>query len=201
MGKTIASILLTLDGFMSDPTDNTIWTSELEQEANSHLHDMGLILLDETTYKVMSVYWPNATPDMEDPVVLDYMNKTPKIVLSPTLTEVAWGAYDNATVMNEDTLIKELSERKARSHESIVVLNSPRTVQLLTRHGLIDEYKLLLQPVILGEGVAVWEDIQGKIALRLTHSQSFSNGTIALYYRNDKENHEQKAGAIYPRWR
>lgn len=190
MRKIITSMFATLDGFMPDPTKDVTWVSELEQEVTSHMSNVALILLDEATYQVVVRYWPNATPETEDPIALSYMNNTPKIILSEKLTEASWGTFNNAIALNEQAFVKEVTKLKRQPGGDIVIVNSPQVMQLLAKHDLIDDYHLLLQPIILGSGSSLFANIHSKIKLMLASVKTFDGGTVALHYKGHYDNHK-----------
>jgi dihydrofolate reductase len=114
--KVIAAEFLTLDGFMSDPNDEMDWVlnifdEEMRQEIKDQQSSVDTILLGRATYDIMALYWPVATADTEDPMIIEHMNKTPKIIFSRTLDRVEW---NNPSLVKGGTFSKKSGNSKNR---------------------------------------------------------------------------------------
>jgi dihydrofolate reductase len=108
------------------------------------------------------------------------MNNTPKVVFSRTLKKAEWGAYNNVTLIRERAA-EEIVRLKAQPGKNMVIYGSANLVQGLTELSLIDEYQLLVHPVLLGQGKTLFS---GQAAsLKLIKTEAFTNGVVVLYYR------------------
>ena len=125
----------------------------------------------------MSNYWPNATEN--DPTITHMMNKLQKIVFSKTLNNAGW---NNSKIVREN-VSEEVQEMKTLPGKDMVIFGSGEIVSYLTQHGLIDEYRIILNPVILGEGNPMFKNISDKIKLNLFKIKKLKSGVIILYYQ------------------
>jgi dihydrofolate reductase len=106
------------------------------------------------------------------------MNTMPKIVFSRTLKTVEW---NNTRLVKGDT-VKEISEIKQQPGKDLLIFGSADLASTLTNLGLIDEYRIMVNPVVLGKGNPLFKDIKEKLNLRLLRTRTFSNGNVLLYY-------------------
>ena len=106
------------------------------------------------------------------------MNQTPKIVFSKTLDRAEW---NNTTIVKGD-LVTEVEKMKSEPGEPMAILGSGSIVSQLTRAGLIDEYQILVIPIVLGEGTTMFDGAGTMVDLRLTETRSFRNGKAFLVY-------------------
>jgi dihydrofolate reductase len=112
------------------------------------------------------------------PVVAERMNNLPKVVFSRTLAKAVW---NNTTLLKED-LAGEVRKLKRESGPDMVIMGSGSIVSQLTPEGLIDEYQLVLYPVVLGRGRTLFDGVREKFALKLTKTRTFRNGNVLLCY-------------------
>ncbi len=110
------------------------------------------------------------------------MNSLPKYVVSTTLSETTW----NATLLKGD-LAEELSRLKQEDGQDILIFGSGQLVQTLHERGLIDEYRLMVFPVVLGSGKRLFQDIEEKRVLKLIEARTFNSGVVVLSYQPAKE--------------
>ncbi|HSN18875.1 MAG TPA: dihydrofolate reductase family protein, partial [Gammaproteobacteria bacterium] len=113
--------------------------------------------------------------------VAPFMNELPKLEASRTLTRTPWGYRDNATVTADP--VKTVRELKAQSGKDMVIYGSGGLVTTLAQAGLIDEYRLMMNPVILGQGIPMFRGMQRRVALELVDSRVFDNKMTMLTYR------------------
>ena len=140
------------------------------------------MIFGRTTYELMASYWPTAEADINDPGVADAMRNSPKIVISKTMPAVADGPnWKNITVWHEIDPAK-IAKLKERESGEIAVFGSGTIVQQLAKLGLIDEYRLLVNPIILGAGKPLFKDAK-KVELKLLSTRTFGNGNILLCYQ------------------
>ncbi len=185
MRKVIASTFVTVDGYMVGPNEDISWVmnnfnDELAQYAGDLMNSMDTILLGRMTYEIMTKVWPAQTEETSPGA--DKMNSTPKIVFSRTLAKAEWGRYDNARVL-KDNAAGEIARLKQLPGKDMVIYGSANLVQGFTQLGLIDEYQLLVFPLVLGGGKRLWGEMEHPVPMRLLRTQSFKNGVVVLYYK------------------
>ena len=106
------------------------------------------------------------------------MNRSPKIVFSRTLDKAAWGN----TRLVKDDMLGEVRKLKQQDGKGLTILGSGAIVAQLARAGLIDEYQIMLNPVVLGKGKTMFEGIKNRLTLKLMFTRSFANGNVLLHY-------------------
>ena len=179
MRKLIAAINMTLDGFC----DHTamIADEELHQHYNELLNSADTLLYGRITYQLMESYWPTVVKNPSGIKAMDefavIIDNIPKIVFSHTLKNVEW---KSAKLANRD-IEEEVLELKQQSGKDILV-GSPSLIVALTQLGLIDEYQLCVHPVIVGNGLPLFRNINDKTILKLLKTKTFSSGAITIYY-------------------
>jgi len=177
--KIIWAINVTLDGF----ADHTavIADDELHYFFADLLKTVDIELFGRKTYDLLESFWPTAA---EDPLITkgmiefaDKINSMPKIVFSKTLEKAEW---NNTRLVKEDAIGEVLKlkrqEGKNLSIGGISLANN------LIKQGLIDEYWLVVQPIILGSGKRLFENLNKIINLKLVDKQIFNSGVVALHY-------------------
>ena len=185
MRKVILSINTTLDGFFEGPNKELDWHSvdeEGKEYANDLLSDVDALLFGRVTYQLMADYWPaaatNPSTSKSDLEIADKMNNLTKIVFSKTLQEVKW---NNSRLVKEN-IAEEISKMKQQSGKDMVIFGSGSIVSTFMQHGLIDEYRIIVNPVVLGNGNPLFKGINGKQNLKLLRTKEFSSGKVILYY-------------------
>jgi len=192
MRKIIVSEFYTLDGFMSDPEDKMDWVlgsfNDEMGKYESELYDNAdTLLLGKTTYKIFEGYWPqapsNPATSRGDIEMAHKINNITKIVFSHSMEGVEW---QNSKLL-KDIDPEEIVKMKQGAGKNILVIGSASIVQQLTNLGLIDEYHLLLHPVVLGRGKPLFKDIRKKHDIKLFEAKTFSNGVVKLCYLGTKK--------------
>jgi dihydrofolate reductase len=180
MRKVIVSNYVSLDGFIAGPNgeiDWFVWDEEMANYSRNLLYSIDTILFGRVTYELMANYWP--TVNTEDPIITVGMNNLPKIVFSKTLERAEW---KNTRLVKEITR-EEIFKMKLRQGKDMVIFGSGSIVSALTQLGLIDEYQLIINPVVLGSGKPLFKNIKERINLKLLKTTTFSsNGNVILYY-------------------
>ncbi|HEX5549127.1 MAG TPA: dihydrofolate reductase family protein [Ktedonobacterales bacterium] len=190
MGKIVVSEFVSLDGVMEDPggaegTKHGGWTfpfgsPEQEQFKAEELVKADALLLGRRTYQGFAAAWPS----MEGTGAYgEKMNSMPKYVVSTTLADsnVTW----NATLLKGD-LAQELARIKQEVGQDILIFGSGQLVHSMVAQSLIDEYRLMVFPVILGSGKRVFPEADEKTTLTLVESKPFASGVMVLTYRPAK---------------
>ncbi len=179
MRKVVAVELVSLDGVIESPEEWAFAYSndEMEEANAAGMAASDALLLGRATYEGLAAFWPNqpgGTP------MVDYINSVPKFVVSATLEESL--EWNNSTVIGGNAA-EEIAKLKRRPGKDITVLGSGVLVRSLLRDGLLDELRLMVHPVILGGGKRLFEDEEGRKALKLVDSRTFATGVVYLTYR------------------
>jgi dihydrofolate reductase len=186
MRKVILSNSVTLDGFFEGPNGELDWhivDEEIKQYANDLLSNVDALLFGRVTYQLMADYWPaaatNPSTSKSELEIAHKMNNLPKIVFSKTLQEVKW----NNSRLVKDNIAQEIYKMKQQPGKDMVIFGSGSIVSTLMQHGLIDEYRIIVNPVVLGNGNPLFKGINGKQNLKLLKSRVFGSGVLILYYQ------------------
>jgi dihydrofolate reductase len=186
MRKVIVSQFVTVDGVMEDPGgsegfERGGWAFQFDRgpEGNQfkldELRESEGLLLGRVTYEGFAEAWPSRTGEFAEK-----FNSMPKFVVSTTLDEPEW---NNSTVLTGDAA-EEVSRLKEQAGGPILVNGSRRLVQTLVEHDLVDEYRLMVFPVVLGGGKRLFEEGKGTTALRLVEATPVGpDGVVVLTYR------------------
>ena len=177
MAKLVMWNLMTLDGFVEGVNRDIswlgdVWGDELERLSIDQLTASGGLLFGRVTYDLMANHWPGASGD-----IADLMNALPKHVFSRTLTAADW----NNTEIFAGDVERTVARLKRESRGDIYLFGSADLAAQLTIAGLIDEYRIGLNPVILGRGVPLFKPGE-KVGLKLLDSRALSNGVVILRY-------------------
>jgi dihydrofolate reductase len=184
MRKLIAAINMTLDGFCDHTAG--IADDELHEHYNELLRSAGILLYGRITYQLMESYWPivvkNPTGNKPTDEFALLIDKIPKIVFSHTLKNVEW---KNAKLANRD-IKEEVLGLKHQTGRSIFA-GSPSLIVALMKLDLIDEYQLCVQPIVLGNGLPLFKNINDRINLNLIKTKTFGSGAVLLYFEPAKK--------------
>ena len=181
MRKVLMFNMVTLDGFFEGPNGDISWhrvDEEFNQFAAGQLDSMEGLLFGRKTYAMMASYWPTAQAIQDDPVIAGKMNAKSKIVFSRTLKKAEW---DHTRLVNGEAS-EELTTLKRQPGGDLIVFGSADLAASLTAAGLIDEYRLMVNPVLLGAGRPLFADVSAQIGLRLLEARPFRNGNVLLRY-------------------
>lgn len=173
---------MSLDGFFEGPNHAIDWHNvdeEFNQFAIAQLNSADMLLFGRGTYELMAGFWPTATAIQTDPVTAEPMNRLPKIVFSRTLSRVTW---QNTRLVKEN-IFEEIKRLKAQPGKDLLILGSSNLSVSLLQRNLIDEFRLLVNPVVLGKGTALFQGIPERYHLRLLKTQAFRSGNVLLCYQ------------------
>jgi class 3 adenylate cyclase/dihydrofolate reductase len=196
MRRLIASEFVTLDGVMEAPgheehsDGKNAWALQLASEdmqkySIEQLSAVDALLLGRVTYQIFAAFWPS-TPGDEG--FANRMNSLPKYVVSTTLKEAEW---NNSTIISGN-IAEEVSKLKQQPGGDILIYGSADLVHTLMKHDLIDEYRLMVHPVVLGSGKRLFRDDSDTTHMRLADSRSFSSGVVLLSYQLARESPSSK---------
>ena len=188
--RVIVSEMLSLDGFFAGPNGEIDWHTvdeEFNQYAIDLLNTVDTILFGRKTYQLFESYWPaaatNPSTSKSDLEIARDINNMTKIVFSRTLDRVEW---KNARLLKE--IIPEVvDEMKQQPGKDIVIYGSGSIVSLLMNLGLIDEYRIIVNPVILGNGKPLFKGLRDRLNLKLLRTKTFSSGNVLLCYQPEKK--------------
>ena len=182
MRKIIVFNHVTLDGYFVDTNGDMSWAHKSDPEWNAFVEDNAkgdaTLLFGRITYELMSGFWPTPHAIESMPTVAEGMNRMPKVVFSRTLDHVSWS---NTTLVKGD-MLTEVRRMKEESGEVMLIMGSGTIVSQLAREGLIDEYEVVVTPVVLGKGRTMFERLDEKLNLTLTKTRAFGNGNVFLCY-------------------
>ena len=182
MRNLIMFNLITLDGYFEGENKWDIAWHQVDDEFNEFSIDQlghadGLIF-GRVTYQGMASYWPTADAIKNDPQVAARMNSIRKYVFSKTIDKVEW---NNTQLINGDA-VEELTKLKRQPGKDLFLFGSADLASTFTRHNLIDEYRLMVNPIVLGKGCPLFKENGGTQKLKLLNTRSFKNGNVLLYY-------------------
>jgi len=180
--KLIVSNVMSLDGFFEGPNKKFDWfvpDEEFLDYAKDLLRTVDTILFGRTTYEHMAGYWPSAPRDE----IADAMNNLPKVVVSRSLRKVEW----NNSRLVKGEVAEEISKLKQMpgKDKDIVIFGSATLASSLLQLGLIDEYRVILSPILLGGGSPMFTDMKQRINLKLGKTKILRSGVIVLYYEKN----------------
>ena len=184
MGKLVVFNSISLDGYFVDANGDMSWAhsgaedDEWDEFVAANASGGGQLVFGRITYELMASYWPTAAALQNDPVVAERMNNLPKLVFSRTLDEASW----NRTRLVKDGMAAEMRRLKSEPGNDVAIMGSGSIVSQLTREHLIDEYQVVVVPIVLGAGRTMFDGVGGRLGLRLTKTRSFANGNVYLRY-------------------
>src|ERR671910_1772057 len=180
MRKVVASELVSLDGVMGSPQEWAFSYSddEMEQANASGMAASDALLLGRATYQEFASYWPYQ--NSADQPYTDYLNSTPKFVVSTTLEEPL--EWQNSTLI-KGNIAEEIAKLKRQPGKDIGIVGSGTLVRSLLRDGLLDELSLMVHPIVVGNGKRLFEEGGDQKALELVDSKTFSTGVLYLTYQ------------------
>ncbi len=167
--------------FARNPVPDEEWDTFITGNASGG--GGGTFLFGRVTYEMMAAFWPTPEAAAAMPVVAKSMNDTPKVVFSRTLERADW---KNSRLMKGD-LLEEVRKLKEGPGEGILIFGSGTLVSQLAQAGLIDEYQITVEPVVLGKGRTMFEGLQAMLPLKLISARGFKNGNVFLVYQPVQE--------------
>lgn len=183
MGKVVYLMNVSLDGFVETTDHSLDWTivdDELHAWFNDQIRDAGAFVYGRRVYEVMAAYWPTAESDpTATPVMLEFArlwNPKPKVVFSSTLERVDW----NSRLTSGD--VGEELERMRQEIDGDLQIAGPTLAAEFIRRGLVDEYRLVVHPVVLGAGTPYFPRLEEPIKLQLKETRRFAAGFEYLGY-------------------
>jgi dihydrofolate reductase len=181
MRKIISFLVATVDGYYEGPNQEFDWPivdDEFNEFALEQLEEVDTLLFGRVTYQGMAGYWPTPAAREDDPRIAAKMNGMSKIVVSRTLDAAEWA---NTRLIKGD-VAEELTKLKQQPGKDMAIFGSSELTVSLLQMGLVDELRILVNPVVLGDGKSLFRTARDRISLRLLKTRAFSSGSVMLYY-------------------
>lgn len=182
MGKVALFMMVSLDGFFEGPNHQLDWhhvDAEFNDFAIKQLDNADTLLFGARTYELMANYWSRASAKKDDPDVAGRMNAMSKVAFSRTFEKVEW----ENTRLVKDNVADEIKKMKEASGKDLLMLGSNNLAVGFLEMGLLDEIRIMVNPVVLGAGHALFTGIQKKFELKLLATKTFNSGNVLLSYR------------------
>jgi dihydrofolate reductase len=174
---------ISLDGYFTDKKNDMSWAHTNDPEWNEftaqNAKGEAELLFGRVTYDMMASFWPTPMALENFPQVAKAMNKMTKYVFSKSRDELDW---ENSKLMKGD-LIAEVKKLKSEPGPDIMIFGSGTIISQLTDAGLIDEYQIVVHPIVLGNGRTMFDGIKNNLRLKRTNSREFKNGILMGWYR------------------
>ncbi len=181
MRKVVLFMLVSVDGYFEGPNHDITWhnvDAEFNDFAIEQIDQMDTLLFGRVTYELMASYWPTAAAKSDDPIVAKKMNTTPKIVFSKTLERADW----ENTRLSKDAG-ETIRQLKGQPGRDMAIFGSNNLVVSLAQEGLVDEFRIMVNPVAIGAGTSLFAGIKEKLDLKLVDTKNFKNGNVLIYYQ------------------
>jgi len=193
MRKLIAAINMTLDGFCDHKA--LIADDEIHEHYNDLFRNADTLIYGRVTYQLMESYWPDVVKNPTGQKPIDefavLIDNIPKIVFSRSLKSVDW----KNTILKKEIIKKDILELKLLPGKNILV-GSRSLIVAFMQFGLIDEYQLSIQPIVLGSGLPLFKNIRDRIDLKLLKTKTFGSGAVTFYYEPKTDNSQLKHDII-----
>ena len=188
MRKVIVTQFITLDGVMENPHfwSFPYFTDEITKFKHDELFASDAQLLGRVTYEAFAEHWPAQTGKYAN-----WLNSLPKYAVSKSLTKTAW---KNSIIINKP-IEEEILKLKQQKGQNILVHGSATLVKSLLKANLIDQFNLLVFPIVLGKGIRLFEN-EENVKLNLTETRTYSSGVVLLTYQPDNPNNELRSGTL-----
>ena len=182
MRKLVVFNQVSLDGYIADVNGDMSWAHKQDAEWNAFVADNAKgeseLVFGRITYELMASFWPTPYAIENVSIVAERMNSLPKVVFSTTLDKASW----NNTKLVKGSIAAEMRKMKKEPGPDMVIFGSGSLVSQLTQEGLIDEFAVVVNPIVLGKGKSMFDGIKQKLALKLTKTRTFGNGNVLLCY-------------------
>jgi len=182
MRKLMVFNHVTLDGYFTDAKGDMSWAHKQDAEWDAFVAQNakggGVLVFGRITYEMMAGFWPTPMALKSFPAVAERMNSLPKVVFSRTLDKASW----NNTKLVKGDIAAEVRRMKQEPGEGMVIMGSGSIVSQLTQQGLIDEFQIVVNPIVIGKGRTMFEGLTDKLNLKQTRTRTFGNGNVLVCY-------------------
>ncbi|MGN6563902.1 MAG: dihydrofolate reductase family protein [Thermomicrobiales bacterium] len=185
MRNVFLFMMVSLDGFFEGPNQEIDWHNvddEFNDFAIKQLDEIGALLFGRVTYQLMASYWPTPAALADDPIVAEKMNTIPKVVFSTTLDTVDWA---NTRLVRGDASA-EVMKLKQQPGKDLAIFGSADLTTALLEAGLVDELRIMVNPVALGNGKPLFAGLRDRVNLKLVNSRGFDSGNVLLSYQPEQ---------------
>jgi dihydrofolate reductase len=182
MRKLLSFMVVTLDGYYEGPDGEFDWPNvddEFNEFAISQMNDIDTLLFGRNTYEGMASYWPTPEAKEDDPAITDRMNTIPKVVFSSTLDRAEW---QNTELVTGD-VAETIAALKRQPGRDLALFGSPTLTASLIEEGLVDELRVMVQPILLGAGKSLFAALSRRVPVELQRTTIFHSGNVLLVYR------------------
>lgn len=186
MRKIIVCNMMSLDGFFEGAGHTIDWhnvDAEFNEFAENQLNSVDTILFGRKTYELMASYWTSSEALTTDPIIANQMNSKPKIVFSKTMTNARW----KNTRLIKENIQPEIEKLKQQPGKDLILFGSADLAATFRQLDLIDEYRIILHPIVLAQGTPLFRQNPEQLHLKLTRTKTFKSGNVLLYYEPKRE--------------
>jgi dihydrofolate reductase len=176
MRKIVTGLFISLDGVVESPSDWLLSSDDMWEVISAGITQSDAILLGRRTYLQFAEIWPNQGSDVP---MADFLNNSPKHVVSSTLDTLDWA---NSSLVTGD-LAGEVAKLREQPGKNIQIPGSPTLVRSLLRDGLLDELTLMVHPIVVGSGMRLFDGTTDRVHLKLVESTTLSTGVLSVRYQ------------------
>lgn len=185
MRKVLFFMMTSLDGYYEGAKPWELdWhhvDGEFNEFAVAQMAEADTFLFGRKTYEGMAAYWPTEQSVKDSPRVAKIMNETPKVVFSQTLEKADW----QNTRLVKTVAAEEVKKLKDQSGKDLLIIGSSDLTVSLMKYNLVDEFRVMVNPVVLGKGKPLFAGLPDRYSLKLLKTRTFKSGNALLYYRPD----------------
>ncbi len=186
MAKLFLFMMVSVDGFFEGPEHDLSWhnvDAEFNEFAIEQTKAVGALLFGRRTYELMKSYWPSEQARQGDPAVAELMNTAPKIVFSTSLAGGQETEYWRNVTLMKELKKSEIEKLKEASQKDLGIFGSNNLCVQLMALGLVDEFRIMVNPVAIGKGTPLFYGLPGRFKFGLSESRQFASGNLLLRYR------------------
>ncbi len=187
MRKVVLQEFISIDGLVAGPNDgvdfipaSTQGDTSFGREQIALMDRIDMLLLGRVTYGMFAGFWPNVTEGAEKEFA-DKFNAVPKVVFSKTLKRAPWGNWNEGRIVR-GSAVEEVARLKQQSGKDMLISGSISIAQSLMAESMVDEYRLVLCPVVLGSGRPLFRDNARSIPMNLLNASRLDRGAVSLIY-------------------
>lgn len=187
MRKVVLQEFVSIDGLVAGPHESvdfipasTQGDSSFGREQIALMDTIDTLLLGRVTYGMFAGFWPNVTEGAERQFA-DKFNAVPKVVFSKTLERAPWGKWNEGRIVR-GSAVQEVTRLKRQSGKDMLISGSISIAQSLIAENMIDQYRLVLCPVVLASGRPLFRDNAGSIPMKLLNARTLDRGAMSLIY-------------------
>jgi len=181
MRRVIFQMMVSIDGYFEGKNKEIDWHN-VDEEYNKYstefLNTIDTLVLGRVTYELMAKYWPSESAIKNEPDVAERMNNIQKLVFSNTLEKVEW----KNTKLFRTNIADEIARQKLRQCKDLAIFGSSDLALSLIPAGLINEFRIIVNPVVIGSGKTLFTGINSRLRLKLLYTKTFKSGNVLICY-------------------